>query len=136
MSNAGHEYFEYEIGNDFPELDSIGQIMPETLNPVDFDYILLELPSIIYYQYPVKILENADLSLLVVRSNRNWTKADNNALEIIKRSNSKEPMVILNGVDIDTLNEVLGEIPKRRSRIRRIIKKLLTMQMRSKYTFK
>jgi len=136
LSESGHEYYEYEIGHNFPELDSIEQIMPKEYSPSDFDYIFLELPSIIYHQYPVKILNNSDLSLLVVRSNRNWTKADNNALTIIKESNSKEPMVVLNGVDIDTLNEVLGEIPKRRSRIRRIIKKLLTMQIRSKYTFK
>ena len=64
---------------------------------------------------------------------RNFTDIDD---KIIKKANATEPMVVLNGVDIDTLNIVLGEIPKRRSRIRRIIKKVLTMQLRSKYTFK
>ena len=136
VSQSNHDRHEYEIENDFPEFDSIEQIMPQDLNPSNYDYIFLEIPSIIYFQYPVKMLKNVDLSLLVVRSNRNWTKADKNALDIIKKANTKEPMVILNGVDIDTLNLVLGEIPKRRTRIRRIIKKVLTLQMRSKYTFK
>jgi uncharacterized protein involved in exopolysaccharide biosynthesis len=131
-----HDYYEFKIENDFPEIDSVEKILPEGVSIEGYDYVFMEIPSIIYYQYPVKLLRNSDLNLLVVRSNRNWTKADANALEIIKKANATEPMVVLNGVDIDTLNIVLGEIPKRRSRIRRIIKKVLTMQLRSKYTFK
>jgi hypothetical protein len=136
VESGYHEYYEYKIENEFPEIESIEQILPEGITTEGYDYIFVEIPSIIYYQYPVKLLRSSDLNLLVVRSNRNWTKADTNALEIIKNANAIEPVVVLNGVDIDTLNNVLGEIPKRRSRIRRIIKKVLTMQIRSKYTFK
>jgi len=136
LGQGAHQYLEYEIGSDFPEIENIDKLLPRNINLSDFDYVFVEIPSIIFFQYPIKLLRKNSLNLMVVRSNRNWNDADTNALEIIKKANAAEPMVVLNGVDIDTLNIVLGEIPKRRSRLRRIIKKVLTMQMRSKYTFK
>ncbi|OIP02186.1 MAG: hypothetical protein AUJ98_02055 [Bacteroidetes bacterium CG2_30_33_31] len=136
VDNPQHTYFEYVKNSNFPEVKTIDELLGNDIKSSDYDFIFVEFPSIIYYQYPVKLMSDSDLNLLVVRSNRNWTKADTNALNIVKSANKKLPIVVLNGVDLDTIDLVLGEIPKQRSRIRRIVKKLLTLQLRSKYTFK
>lgn len=136
IENPEYDYIQYEKKPNFPEISELNELVGEDIHFQDYDYVLMEFPSIIYYQYPVKLIRNSDLNLLIVRSNRNWLTSDDKALEIVKSTNASKMMVILNGVDLDTVSVVLGEVPRKRSRIRRIIKKLVTFQFRSKYTIK
>lgn len=101
-----------------------------------YDYVFMELPSILHHPYPVNLLQEVDQCFMVVRANRTWNKADIKSLETIKQVTKSEPKIILNGVVIDVLPNILGELPKKRSRIRRILKKLVTMQVKSRYTLK
>jgi len=40
---------------------------------------------------------------------------------------------ILNGVELYHMESILGEIPKKRSRIRRILKKIIKLQFHERY---
>lgn len=121
---------------DLSEVKNVDELIPNTISLNDFDYVFVEFPSLIYFQYSTEIIKNSQLSLLVLRSNRAWNKADKLALDKLKSNVNCPLMLVLNGVDLDSLTDVLGEIPKSRSRLRRIIKKLLTLQIKARYRFK
>ncbi len=117
--------FTYKIANDFIDLDSI----PDLLNARNirkenygYDYIFIELPSIVYNNYPIKLINLADSVLLVVSANSSLQKADKNALDIFKASMKIEPMVILNEVELYNLEELLTSLPK--SKRQALIKKI------------
>lgn len=118
------------------EITSVSSLLPDHVDIQYYDYVFIEFPSIIYYPYSDEIIKESAMTLFVLRSNRNWNKADSRSLEILKGIAQNDILLILNGVDLDSITDILGEIPKRRSRIRRIIKKILTMQMRSRYTLR
>jgi LysM repeat protein/uncharacterized protein involved in exopolysaccharide biosynthesis len=117
--------FTYKVGNDFIDLDSI----PDLLNAknirkenYEYDYIFIELPSIVYNNYPIKLINLADSVLLVVSANSSLQRADKNALEIFNSSISIEPMVILNEVELYNLEELLTSLPK--SKRQALVKKI------------
>jgi polysaccharide biosynthesis transport protein len=68
---------------------------------------------------------DSDFFLLVVRANRNWSSSDRAALERFKTMNPKPIHLVLNAVSSDNMDELLGGYTKRRSLLRRIIKKYL-----------
>ncbi|WP_165836049.1 hypothetical protein [Marinifilum breve] len=98
-----------------------------------YDFVLVELPSINLNNYPVKLFSDADLALLTVRANRSWSSADKNALaKLEKQTQHLKQGVILNGVELDEMEKMIGEIPGERSLIRRFIKKVISFQIYSK----
>ncbi|MBK6964359.1 MAG: hypothetical protein IPH20_10565 [Bacteroidales bacterium] len=97
------------------------------------DYVLLEIPNLLSYPYPIDLIKSAALSVLVCRANHVWSEADKSALENIMKLTPDEPQFVLNGVDIPVIETVLGDLPKKRSRIRRIFKKVVRFQFFSGY---
>jgi uncharacterized protein involved in exopolysaccharide biosynthesis len=96
------------------------------------DYVIIELPNILDTNYPADLIVASDLVLLVCRSNRLWTKADENLLNNIKELSPSKLQYIINGVAIDEVESLLGELPKKRSIARRKIKNLLRFQFHLK----
>jgi hypothetical protein len=66
----------------------------------------------------------------LVRANRAWAKADEFTLKEFSRALSSEVRFILNRVEIDELEEVLGDIPKKRGTWRKLLKRMITGQFR------
>ena len=99
------------------------------------DYILIEIPPVLYYSFPTQLIASADLAILVCRANRNWTAADQGALDTVKNVTSKEPVFLLNGIEIEVVESVLGDLPKKRSRMRRLFKRIVRFQFHSQYQF-
>jgi len=95
------------------------------------DYVLIELPNILDTNYPAGLLAKSDLSLLVCRSNRLWSKADENLLKNIKELTGPHLQFIINGVEIEEVETLLGELPKKRSKVRKKIKNILRFQFYS-----
>jgi polysaccharide biosynthesis transport protein len=96
------------------------------------DYVIIELPPVLYYPYPAGLISGIDLAVLVCRSNRVWTAADSAALEIISKLTDNKVCYVLNGVELLALESVLGELPKERSALRQMIKKVFSFQFFSK----
>ena len=100
-----------------------------------FDFIILELPSIIKNPFPVKLAATMDYTFLITRANRAWSEADKNALALFNEATTgPEPSVILNGVKVQEMETVVGDLPKKRSLIRKWIKKIVQFRFFTKKT--
>jgi polysaccharide biosynthesis transport protein len=129
------EYMHYSISADYFSLSNYNELIqknniPEKLKP---QFIIIEIPPLLYYSYPPKLIASADLVILVCRANRVWSVADKGTLEIVKKLVSIEPVIILNGIQIQVVESALGDLPKNRSRLRRILKNIFRLQFNSRY---
>ncbi len=128
-----HSY--YNIDSHYFSAISYQDLLPGSQNLITNkpDYVLLEIPNLLSYPYPTDLIKSAALSVLVCRANHVWSEADKSALENIMKLTPDEPQFVLNGVDIPVIETVLGDLPKKRSRIRRIFKKVVRFQFFSGY---
>lgn len=128
------EYLKYEIdtqfydSNSYNELTIKGNSIPEK----PLDYMIIELPNILDTNYPADLIVASDLVVLVCRSNRLWSKADENLLNNIKELTPSKLQFIINGVELDEVESLLGELPKERSKARSKIKNILRFQFHLK----
>ena len=104
--------------------------MSQTKNTADFtpEYVIVELPNLLYNNYPSSMMQESHLSLLVCRANRLWSDADRAILKQVKQHAQDKIAFILNGVEIKEIEAVLGDIPKARSGMRKKIKNILRFQ--------
>jgi hypothetical protein len=61
-----------------------------------------------------------------------WSKADENLLNNIKELVPSKLQFIINGVALDEVESLLGELPKKRSKARSKIKNILRFQFHLK----
>ncbi|MFH1000410.1 MAG: hypothetical protein V1783_06185, partial [Bacteroidota bacterium] len=108
--------------------NSVQDILGHEINTTNFDFVLVEIPSITHQAYPPGLIKDIDFGIVVTRSNRSWTKSDENSLNGIMQFMKFNPTIFLNGVQAETLEVLLGELPRKRSFFRRIIKKMVTLQ--------
>lgn len=90
----------------------------------EFNWI--ELPSILNHPYGHDNVKNGDIHILVTKADRKWTEADQHALKVYKKYVGQKPVVFLNGVRADIMEDVIGEVPKKRSWLRRKVKAVLS----------
>ena len=95
------------------------------MNP---DCVIIELPSLLDYNYPSKLISNSDLVLMVCRANRLWSKADNNILKKLKTIVSDKLQFVINGVELNEVEAILGDLPMKRSNFRTTIKNIIDFQ--------
>lgn len=124
------EYFTYPTNNEYDSLTAISDFVKNKLNirPDSFHYIIVEIPSVLQYSYPSSLFSTCDQAIMVCRANRVWSKADQNMLDTVKKLVSREPVTILNGVELPVIESLLGDLPKKRSFLRRAIKNLVRLQ--------
>lgn len=124
----------YLIDDSFTEKQDIFDLLPDNqITSLDkFRYVIIELPAILYYPYPPDVVAQSHLSLMVVRANREWKKADSSALVIYNEVIKTKSLFVLNGTDIEEVETVLGLLPKKRSRLRRFVRQALNFQFYSK----
>ena len=102
-----------------------------SLYPTDvaaYSYVLIELPALLEHALPVGAVATADLHLMVLNARRPWAEADNRLLQVYDEAAGKAAQIVLNRMEADDLEDTLGEIPKKRSKIRSFFKRLLTFQ--------
>ena len=98
--------------------DWIGKKLPHT------EAVCVEIPSLLTGNYSFDDLQGADYALLVARADRTWNAADQRATEIVSKITGKPCKLVLNMAPADRLENIVGEIPKKRSPVRRWLKKL------------
>jgi succinoglycan biosynthesis transport protein ExoP len=108
--------------------DSLEKSTKKTFS--DYDYIFYELPAIIGYTTPINLLKTSNLSVLISKANRIWNAADSMAINSYKKSINHPISSILNGAMVDNLESLIGEIPKSRSRLRVITKRLASLKFK------
>ncbi len=126
----------YQGGIALSHAGSVLDLLPDgTAKLEEHHYILLELPALLYNSFSVGMYKSIDAPVLVARSNRTWNEADKRALDTFSNLSEKEPVFFLNGVSLEALESVIGEIPKKRSLMRQLLKRILKFQIHSKESF-
>lgn len=92
-----------------------------------YDFILVELPNQNDHPAPIRMIPEVDLCLRVVNSGRVWSESDLNQVRIFDKAAPKKHLVMLNAVPADSLEELIGTIPRQRSKIRAMLHRLFTM---------
>jgi len=130
---SGEEYQYYNIGERFNTVKDYQEMLSQNGLSISFvpDYVLIELPPILFYPYPPALVSNADIPVLVCRANRVWTEADQGVLDILLKLTEQQTHYLLNGVEPLVVESVLGDLPRKRSWIRRSIKNMVRFQFLS-----
>ncbi len=93
------------------------------------DFILTEFQPLLSERYSADFSNRFDYVLIVAHANLPWNEADKKAISAISRLTKCPCKMVLNGVRIEDLESSIGEIPKKRSIVRRWIKKALMMNL-------
>jgi len=131
--------YRYEIKNNFIDVANLQQLMDNRFlrkTNTTYDFIFLELPSIIYHTYPIRLLSEIDLALFVIKSSNRYNKADKTAMGIFKEACQASPIVILNEVELFNLADLMSELPKTKKNHFDKLRKLLKYPTKFKITFK
>ena len=136
--NSHVDNYQYEIPVTFSEIQSYKQLIQDTdlLNRInEYHYVFLEVPALLEYDSPIYLMKQAQKSILVAKANRVWTKADIRMLANISEYFQTEPVIFLNGMKLDFLEEIIGEVPKSRSYIRYLLKRVAKLDFKSRHRF-
>jgi uncharacterized protein involved in exopolysaccharide biosynthesis len=90
------------------------QAKAEDIVPVErmdeADILIIELPPLIMNDYPVELIREFDMAFLICNANREWGKADQTALNSFTKISGITPQIILNEVDMEIVEEILGKV--------------------------
>jgi uncharacterized protein involved in exopolysaccharide biosynthesis/LysM repeat protein len=125
---------EYNLTLDSFNMPSVQEMIGDEYDTSNYDFVLIEIPSTTHHAFPPGLAKDADFAIMVVRSNRPWTSSDANSLKAVTQFLKIDPVVLLNGAQAEALEVLLGELPKKRSKLRRVIKKLVKLQIFEKHT--
>lgn len=132
--------YTYLINNKFDDVTGIGELFDSKMlreENYDYDYIFLEIPSIIFHAYPLELMKIVDVSLLHVKANNHWKKADINALKTFKDVSRETPMVVLNYAELYSLDDIINGYPgEEDTNVGKKIIKSLTLPFRIRFRLK
>lgn len=122
--------FTYSINDDFYTSRSYTDILEQNGIQLSFvpDYVLIELPALLAKNYPTELMAKGDLVVLICRANRIWTASDQLAIDGIQPLTGNKLHFIINGSQLKEVEAVIGDLPKKRSVIRKKIKNLFRFQ--------
>lgn len=130
---ANYDFAKYELDNDFLIANDFEEYFSgKSLNLNQYEYIFMDFEAVLTEPYPIQLIEKFNMAVCVVSSKRAWNKADQFALNEFSSVLSSKPRLLLNGLEPDYIDSVLGEIKKTRSPLRKLIKAILTLEFRTK----
>jgi len=123
----------YKITPMFHRTKTIGQLLNSDIHKEDFDYVFVEIPAVMKNAYPVSLVRESDYAIMLVRANRAWSAADENSLNDFKSVAKEDTIqILLNGVELTEMENILGDLPKKRLFFSRIIKNALRLRFYTK----
>ncbi len=126
----------YPIDRDYLTTRSVSELVGSRFNLKAYDFVFLELPALFQSRYPVDLLVGMDSAIMAVKASRVWRKADAHALEEVQKVLNVVPRVALNGVDPEDMEEIIGEVAKRRSEFSKLIRKTFTFELSTRRGYK
>jgi len=139
MDEDFNQSYYYTIKNNFIDVENLQQLIDnKALRKTNtaYDFIFLEIPSIIYHTYPIKLLSEVDLALFILKGNSKFSKADEHAMETFKEAALTTPMVVLNEIELYNLEDIISEVPKTKSTWIERLKVMLTYPSKYKIVIK
>ncbi len=92
------------------------------------DFVLIEFPSLDDIIIKPGLFPQLNYAILLCRANRVWSRVDKELLSIFSKTTGNKPLFVLNGVDTDFAEEYIGEVPKRRTWFRSIVKRVVKFE--------
>lgn len=74
------------------------------------------------------VFQNINLLMYVCPSNHTWSNADNKVVELLGKASGIKPSLVIHDIESERLESWIGEIPKERSRLRKLIKRIVKFQ--------
>jgi uncharacterized protein involved in exopolysaccharide biosynthesis/LysM repeat protein len=129
----------YKIDNKFFELKHVRDLLQYSSSlrseNYEYDYVFIEIPSVIHNSYPLDLMSTMDASLLITRASHNWKKADEQALDVMNKVLPDKPLVVLNDVDSYVISEVLHDAPTTGNTFRNRMKKVFMAPTKMRIKF-
>jgi len=126
--------YPYDIKDSFVKATNLKDLIDKNIlrrENYPYDYIFLEIPSIIFNDYPLELMNDIDASLMILKSNNKWNKADVSALEMLENVLREKPMVILNEAEDYAVEELISGIKvKKNSAFKKSVKKVMNFPSR------
>lgn len=117
----------YKVNGSFVNTNGVQGMLEGTgYTSFEFNYVFFELPHLSHNTIPYDLVEQAHVSLLVMNAEKIWAKAHERTLGLYQKAAKNDVMLMLNRVTPEMLESVYGEIPKRRSPMRRLIKRIVS----------
>jgi hypothetical protein len=132
--SSGYDLAKYIISDNFYRISSLWELEIPGFKPdwKNYDFIFVEFPGVLHSSFPVNLFKIADHFFLVCSANRSWSKADANILaEILAVTDPVKPKVLLNRVAVEEMESVVGDLPRKRSWLRKLVKRIITRQFLS-----
>lgn len=101
----------------------------QALSDTSLDFIFIELPSLFASEVKLSIMKNIDMSILIAKATRLWESADQLAFDNYNEISKGNLWSIINGVSLNELENMHGELPKSRGVIRKQIKDWLKLKL-------
>lgn len=83
-----------------------------------------ETGAILEERFNINKVKESDIIFLIAQANRIWNTSDKKALERLRKVGNNKIYLILNGIEQDELEELIGEVPKSRSKFRKWVKRI------------
>jgi len=112
-----------EVLKRFYKSASYQDLFEEDFNQNDF--LICVIPSVSRGVENTLLLSGADISLFVFNANQTWTSADQFNTEKVKSVVAENIYAVLTSAMPENLEEMYGDIPKKRSKIRVMTKKMM-----------
>lgn len=127
----GCDCLTYKVTNQFHKTASIKDLLPlsPSVDTQEYDFVFIEFPVLLNQTFPINFMRDTDFSFIVTRANRAWDSSDVNSLkDIVKITKENQPYMILNGVEIQEMEQILGDLQKKRTQIRQLLKRVMRFQ--------
>lgn len=95
------------------------------------DVVLVEHPALLEEPYAKKLLSQANINILVAWSGRTWNDADKRKMQEVLIEENAPCVSLLNGADQDEMERMIGDLPKKRSGLRKLLKRYMQLQFSS-----
>ncbi len=121
----------YQIDAEFQHATTLSEWLNHQKIKVDpYKIIIVELEEFSAYNLPSGIMSSSDINLFILDSSRVWSESDSRVLSHFTKSVKSKTLIVLNKVEIDRLESIIGEIPKHRTFARKIIKRIVTFDFK------
>ncbi|TDQ17060.1 uncharacterized protein involved in exopolysaccharide biosynthesis [Algoriphagus boseongensis] len=107
-------------------IEEVNRYVAENLKGNQAHFQFVELPALLNNPYSEEEIQSGDVHVLLAKADRKWTEADQHAVKVYKKYVGKKPILFLNKVRTDIMEDITGEVPRKRSWLRAKVKALLS----------
>jgi hypothetical protein len=105
--------------------DILNKLQPDWQS---YDFVLMELPAWKKASFPVPRLGELHYHLWVIQAGQVWSDSDRKAVETLAHACGLAPSLVVNRLRPDTLEDLIGDIPRSRSSFRKFVKRIAKLQ--------